>query len=179
MICFTQCFNASRNFSIYVFYMKFLAAYMTIFNISDTLQILLLYTVSSRQTCLTCSATKSKCYTHTPGESGGNLAALTIVVFHSLRSPAEVIAAGTEGGAVLGRTSAASAGQAVHPGEEVVFEPPEQFQHQEVFYSKFTFYTQDSKSETSAYNCTYNHVHTHTYKMILPGSDSLACFSFC
>lgn len=76
---------------------------------------------------------------HSPGESGGNPAALTIVVFHSLGSPVEVIGARTERGSVLSLSSTEVAGQMVHPGEEVIFEPPEQFQHQEVFYSNFTF----------------------------------------
>lgn len=78
--------------------------------------------------------------THRPGESGGEPAALTVVVLHSLGSPAEVVGGGSEGAGVLSRASTAAAGQTVHPGEEVLFEPSEQLQHQEVLYSKFTSY---------------------------------------
>ncbi len=81
-----------------------------------------------------------------PGESGGELAALTEVVLHSLGSPAEVIGGWTEGAGVLRRASTAAAGKTVHPGEEVLLEPSEQLQHQEVFYSKFTLYKQEGKS---------------------------------
>lgn len=83
---------------------------------------------------------------HRPGEPGGELAALTVVVLHSLGPPTEVIGGWTEGAGVPGRASAAAAGQTVHPGEEVLFEPSKQLQHQEVFYSKFTFYKQEGES---------------------------------
>lgn len=82
---------------------------------------------------------------HKPWESRRDLAALAVVVLHPLSSPAEVITAGAERAAVLCRPSTAAAWQTVHPGEEVLFEPPEQLQHQEVFYSKFTVYKQESK----------------------------------
>lgn len=68
------------------------------------------------------------------------------MVLHSLGAPADVIGGGTEGAGILGCASAAAAGQTVYPGEEVLFEPSEQLQHQEVFYSKFTFYKEQSKS---------------------------------
>lgn len=84
--------------------------------------------------------------THRPGEPGGEPAALTVVVLHPLGSPAEVLGGGTEGAGVLGAALAAAAGQRVHPGEEVLFEPSEQLQHQELFYSQFTFYRQERES---------------------------------
>ena len=68
------------------------------------------------------------------------------MVLNSISSPTEVIIAGTEGAGILGRTSTAAAGQTVHPGKEVLFEPPEQLQHQEVFNSNFTFYKHESKA---------------------------------
>lgn len=75
-----------------------------------------------------------------PGESGGELAALTEVVLHPLGPPAEVVSGGTQGALILGRAPAAAAGQTVDPGEEVLLEPSEQLQHQEVFYPKSTIY---------------------------------------
>lgn len=87
-----------------------------------------------------------------PWEPGGEFAALTEVILHSLRSPAEVIRRRTEGAAVLGRAGAAAARQAVHPGEEVLLEPPQQLQHQEVFNSKFTFYQREKEMSLYGYS---------------------------
>lgn len=98
----------------------------------------------------------------TPGESGGELAALAEVVLHPLSPPAEVICGGTKGAVILGGAPTAAAGQTVDPGEEGLLEPLEQLQHQEVFYSKFTLYKEptsvhgmkqrfDPNSEQSAF----------------------------
>lgn len=80
-----------------------------------------------------------------PWETGGEFAALTEVIFNSLRPPAKVICRGTEGAGILGWTGAPAARQTVHPGEEVLFEPPQQLQHHKVFNSKFTFYQEQKK----------------------------------
>lgn len=99
---------------------------------------------------------------HTPGESGGELAALTVVVLYSLGSPADVIGGGTKGPGVHGRAFALAAGQTVHPGEEVLLEPSEQLQHQEVFHSKFTFCKKESKSGGSLESPFNAYLYLHT-----------------
>lgn len=86
-----------------------------------------------------------------PWETGGEFAALTEVILNSLRPPAEVICGRTEGASVLGRTGTAAARQAVHPGEKVLLEPPQQLQHQEVFDSKFTFCRREEEIYWSFY----------------------------
>lgn len=78
------------------------------------------------------------------------MAALTVVVLDPLGPPAVVISGRTEGAGILGRATAAAAGQTVYPGEEVLFEPSEQLHHQKVFYSEFTFYKEQSKLLSSS-----------------------------
>lgn len=67
------------------------------------------------------------------------------MVLHPLRPPAEVVCGGTKGALVLGGAPAAAAGQAVDPGEEGLFEPSQQLQHQEVFYPKFARYKEQTR----------------------------------
>lgn len=88
--------------------------------------------------------------TNKPGESGGQLAALTVVVLYSLGSPAEIISSWMKGASIVGSASTAAAGQTVNPGEEVLLKPPEQLQHQEIILSKFTFYKESNRSGVSS-----------------------------
>lgn len=90
-----------------------------------------------------------------PWETGREFAALTEVILNSLRPPVEVICGWSEGAGVLGRTGTAAARQAVHPGEEVLLEPPQQLQHQEVFHSKFTVYQREKEMNCSVYIYRY------------------------